>query len=73
MSRHIRKQVGGFNDYDVENTFFLQKQNVFERLDVYPKRISWKLWRIWIAKIGYGRQQNFLLNKLWNLFPQYYN
>ena len=28
MSHHIRKQVGGFMDYDVENTFFLQKQNV---------------------------------------------
>ena len=40
INPHIRKQVGGFNDYDVENTFFLQKQNVFERPDVYPKRIS---------------------------------
>ena len=26
MSRHIRKQVGGFNDYDVENTFFYKNR-----------------------------------------------
>jgi len=32
--------VGGFMDYDVENTFFLQKQNVFERPEVYPQCIS---------------------------------